>query len=230
MRFCVLCGKETDNLVGPLCSSCFVKTRDLIKGPKTIEVEYCRVCSSIRISGKWIKASEDPIVEASYTKFVSEMKVDENVEDLESRVGGKDRDSYGNNFVIIDMKGRVRKEEFSRSFRVKVEEVKSICNKCLKAKGNSFEAIIQIRGLKGQVKREDVERFESLFDRELLEDLGEVKEEVNGFDYYFVSKAAARRLVSRIAKDRKVIIKETYQDERTVDGKRKSKVVFSVKL
>lgn len=234
-RFCVKCGRENVELIGPLCIDCYLETKELVDTPREIKGKICKICGSEWAEGKWIKHRDltvSPVESVIYREMSKRTKLDPNIEEFNYSIANQYSDPNGHSFVDIEFKGRIKGKEFRVIKTVSLKVDKVVCPDCIKKKSKYYEAIIQLRSkTEGSLSPEKKNVFESFFDREAIENLSDIAEGREGVDYYFIKKSVARRVVSAFTssvKDVKVI--ETYQDETIRNGKKFAKLVISVRI
>lgn len=233
-KFCVLCGREDGEFIGPLCVDCYIKTKDLVKLPQIIKGKYCKICGAEWVNGKWIRNKEStlsPLESIIYREIGRKIEIDPNVEEVNYKISKIWKDVNGHNFVTIDITGKIKGKSFSTSKVISIDVEKVVCPSCLRKKTKYFEAIVQLRFKEGLVDEKKRALFESFFTDDIIDNLSDVIEVKEGIDYYFINKAAARRLVSNftsMVKDVKVI--ESYQNETIKNGKKFAKLVISVRI
>ncbi|BCU69017.1 60S ribosomal export protein NMD3 [Stygiolobus caldivivus] len=234
-RFCVRCGKENVELIGPLCVDCYLETKELVETPKEISGKVCKICGSIWAEGKWVKQKDitiSPVESVIYRELGRKVKFDPSVEEFNYDIVNQYSDPNGHSFVDIQVKGRVKGKEFRviRTVSLRIDRV--VCPDCIKKKSRYYEAIIQLRSKGDKVlSPEKKSVFESFLDREAIDSISDIAEGKEGVDYYFIKKSVARRVVSTFTssvKDVKVV--ETYQDETIKNGKKFAKLVISVRV
>lgn len=117
-KFCVVCGREDGEFIGPLCVDCYIKTKDLVKMPRKIQGKYCKICGAEWANGKWIRSRDktlSPIESIIYREIGKNVEVDPNVEEINYQIENIWKDVNGHNFVTINVSGKIKGKEFSIS-------------------------------------------------------------------------------------------------------------------
>ncbi|BBL46671.1 nonsense-mediated mRNA decay protein 3 [Metallosphaera sedula] len=228
-KFCVMCGKEDVKLIGRLCPSCYVKSREMVRVPRSMSITVCRICGSRKLKGKWVAPRGD-ISSSLEEEIISALELDEHVQEYHVDVGQMWSDTHGNNHFPLRISGSVEGERFDETKDVMVKVESTLCDSCVKRRGKYYEAIIQLRSREGNLGLDEKRFFESFFSREDAENLSDVVELREGVDYYFINRTVAKRLVAKFASEVKVEMKESYQRERIKRGKRDAKLVISLRL
>ncbi|BCU68374.1 NMD protein affecting ribosome stability and mRNA decay [Sulfolobales archaeon HS-7] len=229
-KFCVLCGSEDEELIDSLCESCYISTKQLVKVEKEVSVKYCRSCGSIWVGGRWVQNSEEPLYYSIYLYVMKTTVLDEHVSEFKVNVDKIWKDLTGELHATISVSGKIRRESFTKTLDVQVEEDRSLCTRCLKSKGKDFEAVIQLRTSGKRLDNGVRQLFEETLLDQASQSIGDVKEAHNGFDYYLTDKSSARKTVSKFTKLINAKIIESYENERREDGKRKARLVISVRI
>jgi nonsense-mediated mRNA decay protein 3 len=204
--FCIECGKENVKLYEGRCSSCFASGNTLITIPSDMTVEFCAHCSSIHAGDKWLerKQSEEDIIAE---KIVQESVPDENAEDIVLEI-----DPINQKGSILEMlvkaSGKVLEVPVKREFTLKVKLNRSVCPECSKHASGYYEAVLQLRGDKRPLSSVEIKiadeiiekNLEKLFHKNRMAYLTQKVEIKGGFDYYFGSYKAARK-ISNALKD-----------------------------
>ncbi|MEM4746149.1 MAG: 60S ribosomal export protein NMD3 [Metallosphaera sp.] len=225
----MLCGREEVKLIDRLCTSCYIKTREIIKTPKAIEVITCKVCGSRKFKGRWVQFRNDLESEIE-EEVLSSISLDKHVEEYHSEPAGIRSDRSGTKYVVVKVTGSIEGEKFDveREIPIKIESV--LCPSCVKRRGKYYEVIVQLRSKSGSISLDEKQFFESFFSNEDISNLSDVMILKEGIDYYFMNRAIAKRLVSKFTSEVKVETRESYQRERIKRGKREAKLVISLRL
>ena len=60
-RFCIKCGKETNELIKSLCASCFKKSNTVLSLPERISVDFDRRTGKIRLGRNWLETTQENV-------------------------------------------------------------------------------------------------------------------------------------------------------------------------
>tara|TARA_Y100000310_G_scaffold59310_1_gene54658 strand:- start:1048 stop:1755 length:708 start_codon:yes stop_codon:yes gene_type:complete len=77
-RFCVKCGKETDQLIKSLCKDCFLEKNKLIELPKKLVIELDKRTGRVRLGKDWVEdtdAALEMFIEQKIKKLIKQ-KID----------------------------------------------------------------------------------------------------------------------------------------------------------
>lgn len=231
-RFCPKCGKEEGPFIKGFCKECYLSKQELIDVGKKMEIEKCKRCGRIRVSGKWMKQTAGALEEYVLPKIkINEM---ENAKiDLTLEQEGKD-----GILAIIGVKGDVGGEPLTLRKELLLKQPAVLCESCNRLVASYFEAILQVR----LRERQDREKINKALDniRKLLEiekksdSLAEIVNLAsvnNGFDAYIGSKRAAKRAALALARKYKSRVVSSYEDKgRDRKGKPRKRFTFSVKI
>lgn len=112
-KFCVSCGKENVELIGRLCPSCYVKSREMARVPKSITITTCRLCGSRKVKGKWVSRG-DPM-EKIEEEVLWSLTLDEKVKEYHIELGNTWSDNHGGNHLTLRITGSVESERFDET-------------------------------------------------------------------------------------------------------------------
>ncbi|QKR00502.1 NMD protein affecting ribosome stability and mRNA decay [Metallosphaera tengchongensis] len=228
-KFCVMCGREDADLIDRLCPSCYVKSREIAKVNKTLELTLCKVCGARKVGNKWVSMRED-LDTVAEEEVVSSLALDDHVSEYKLESSKIWTDYFGVRHLGLRIRGKVSGAEFNENKDVTVKVVYGLCDSCVKRRGKYYEAIVQLRSKSGRVQDSEKSFFESFFSREEVSNLSDVVELREGIDYYFINRTVAKRLVAKFIDEVKADVKESYQRERIKRGKREGKLVISLRI
>jgi len=204
-RFCVKCGKETNELVKGLCENCFLDKNKVLEFPEKIKIDLDNRTDKIRVGYHWIENNEENLSEMLGDKL--------------KRIAGQKR------LVIVDFKAEFEEQKkktipASITFETVLEGVKlkvhqhvdivlhsTISDASMKLASNYHEAIIQIR-FKEKVKEEEVkEKLRQVLmalqvekKKDELSEAVDVKKVAGGQDLFVGSQKAAKKVSNKVAK------------------------------
>ncbi|HKZ49723.1 MAG TPA: NMD3-related protein [Candidatus Nanoarchaeia archaeon] len=206
-KFCPVCGKEKGKFVDKVCVDCYFKTVE-IEVPKSIILQACPICDSIRVKGFWIKASEDHesfLVQAIVEKLKLPAEVE--LEDIEILQEGKE----GSIQINLDVAG----QRFSVAKAIGLYFSDRLCDDDSKRRREVHEGILQLRTEK------DVHRFVSMalnVLKEYANNILKMEELRNGADVYFIDKETMNHAVSQLKRKFNLYVKvsaKAYSWEKT---------------
>jgi len=227
-KFCVVCGREeeTVKLLGSICVQCYPKVKELVYLPSEVRVRYCKVCRAAWRRGKWGKENEN-LLHLAFEEALRRVQIDPWVTEISTGLESGYKDATGALKIRVKIEGKVEESTFVRYWELRVLEEQDLCDRCRKLKGRSYEAIVQLRG---QIGEDEKRVFEVIVSKDALYYLAEVKQVRDGYDYYFTNASAARRVVGAFSKFAEAKVKESHEGEKLRGGKRKSKLVISVRI
>ena len=198
-RFCVKCGKETNELVRSLCKECYMEKHSLIELPKEMELDFDARSGKIKAGHEWVVKGEQSVGELVGDKVLKLAKK-ARLELKNLRIDVEDREKYFD--CAVSFGTSLEGVELAFERQVKVRLRKTISDASMKLASNYHEAIIQVRFRGGftdkeaESKRDSV--LELLREQKLKDELSEaidVKGERGGYDL-FVGSAKSARIVS----------------------------------
>jgi len=191
-RFCPSCGKTTEDLFEGLCSECFLKNTELVRGKKRIELGICYDCHRARFNKFWrefpgmgaiiqdvitrnIKPRHGVILRTHYSEFVIKGKTEVPVKiDATLSIGGKD---------------------LSKKYDAEIVIFPEICPECSRLRGGYYEAIMQLRGEhKDEMRKYAETHIHNYAKDEPNAFITKVEELKEGTDLYIGSQKAGRML------------------------------------
>ncbi|MCX6803456.1 MAG: NMD3-related protein [Candidatus Diapherotrites archaeon] len=197
-RFCAKCGKATEDLVGGLCSNCYLKKHSLFE-VKDFNIERCVKCGKLRIKGRWgsynnelingevlakIKLGPDLLQPKIFVELIPMTKIDFSAK---IKVMG---------FVNEVLLEQTKSTEFSIN--------KVSCDSCMKLVSNYREAIIQLRAPSKSETSAMLEVTKNLFFLEQSKDslaaIVKTFQGKAGIDLWIGSRKGANRVVRKLEK------------------------------
>jgi len=210
-RFCILCGKTTDELIESICVDCYKNEKSILHLPEKLTGEICKHCHARKSHGKWVEPRYDPedaIVKAAAEALNDSIKTDLGEAEVNTSTGAVKKSSDKLFIVPFEVTVRGTKDGVelestgSTSANIRV----GICDDCTRMRGGYFEAVLQVRGEDGLNKEVKKNVSELIADslgssygkRAFVSKVEELKE---GVDFYFGSAKLARK-VSKVFKDK----------------------------
>lgn len=191
MKFCFLCGKNTEDLVEGYCEDCYNKEFNLIEVPEKMVFTVCSRCDHIKHRNKW-----------------EDIEVGELLKD-KVKVLGRDVSIRikKNDVLHIVAKGYLKgsKKIKEEEHVIALKPSKKVCIDCSRKSGGYFEATIQLRG-------KTTEAMDFIDDQIIRENQTFRVEKIkNGFDIYLADSSFADRLTNEIKKKFDARIKKNYK-------------------
>lgn len=167
----------------------------------------CSRCGRVRLKGNWVACTDEKLAQEALKKCRGEYL----------RATYSFREQEGTFFVGDE------KHVFPVKRKFKVNVVKNICPDCVRKSGGYFEAIIQLRGKAGKVRR-----YERLFKKMLAKKTFVTKEEElrEGLDLYIGSSRAVVEMLAELGVRAKMSRKLAGQKE----GRRLYRTTFLVRV
>ena len=236
-RFCVRCGKETNELVDSLCASCFSEAKEPLPLPREIVLDFDTRSGRIRVGRDWIPESDELF------KDLAKKKAEKAAKDtripIESLKVGPEResDSLVNALVSFDAEVQGVKLKVSKKIAIKLH--KTISDASMKLSSNYHEAIIQLRFSEAKAPQEvqrgllaEMVRFLAEQKKKIeLSEAVDIKKVRGGFDLFIGSKKAAKIVSTRFARKHstRLIVSNTLLGT-DQQGKTKYRFTFCVKV
>ena len=213
--FCPECGSTDKEMVGDICIDCFLKDFQMIEIPKRIEVQICSHCNSKLEEGKWSEENipeEEIIYRALERNITIADEVENEIINLEI---DQIRGTIANCFV--EVVGEVHGTQIEETHDSEVKILKTVCPTCSKLQAGYYEAVIQLRADKREIKSEEYAKADEIVERTLIKQsksdklaycpqIAKLKE---GYDYYIGSLKSARKVVEALKEEFGGIIKES---------------------
>jgi len=233
-RFCIYCGttgSEDNPVVNGICLKCMLKRGRLIKlRKKSIRIDICKICYSIKIGYKWFETSgfEDAIssIINNIVPRLLEPSSREQVFFIE-KYEFITKASWKTvvRVYVITFFGGIQ-IEVPLDITIFLNPVK--CPRCRMYNSREFEAVVQIRGYPLSYVFQVLEKV-FLEDRRLLRDFIESISSHNGVDIYFFTHGAARKLARKLVHILNAHIMETYEEAGMRSGKQRARLYISLK-
>lgn len=230
-RFCPRCGKETEHLIKGFCTECYLLKHEVIDIAQELQIDFCRKCSRIKISGIWMEENEKAIAEFIRGKAKLKEIADESIEvSLEPLDEGRFN-------ARLKLSGKIGNEPVVVEREILLKPKRVQCDDCVKLSGSYHEAIIQVR-MKAQ-DEEILDSIKKMAERMLLDmrnsdRLAVVVQELqnkNGFDLLIGSGKAARLIAEAVARKYRIRLKKSSKlVGRTKSGKEKKRLTYCIKF
>lgn len=213
--FCVECGSTDKKMVGNICIDCFLKDFQMIEIPKRIEVQICSHCNSKLDQGKWSEENipeEEIIYRALERNIQISDEVSNEIINLEiDQMKGTIASCY------VEAIGEVYGEQLEETHDCEVKILKTVCPTCSKLQAGYYEAVIQFRADKREIKIEEYAKADEIVERTLIKQskkdklaycpqIAKLKE---GYDYYIGSLKSAKKVAEALKDEFGGIIKES---------------------
>jgi nonsense-mediated mRNA decay protein 3 len=200
MKFCFICGKETEDLVKGYCEACYQKKFNLIEVPEEIIVTTCPRCNRKFDKNKWNDMDVSDLARSRIKVLGNDVTIAVEVD---------------KNLKVIArgyLDGSKEMKEEPHEIRMKI--IKNICPVCSKESGKYYEAIIQVRG---NMAKEDFTAMDDIvFKRG---GYFRVKEVTGGYDFFVGSKSIAKKMAEFIVKKYNVKKTKSFQLVTKKDGR-----------
>ena len=202
--FCPECGNTEEPLINGICKSCFLKTYQMIKIPKNSTIHICKHCNSKLFKGQWID-EYIPKDEIIYRTLEEEIQLDENIEqpiiDLEIK---QMRGTIAE--CEIQSNGNILGTNIHEKHTTNIKIEHTVCPNCSKKESGYYEAVIQIRSDKRDLKTEEIKKIETNIQKTIekqsqkdkLAYIPQILKPKEGIDYYIGSLKTARKIVNNL--------------------------------
>ncbi|MFH1473312.1 MAG: 60S ribosomal export protein NMD3 [Candidatus Aenigmatarchaeota archaeon] len=192
MKFCFLCGKNTEELVEGYCEDCYNKEFNLIEVPEKMTFTVCKRCDRIKHRNNW-----------------EEIEVGELLRDKIKIMGKNVSIKINKNDVLhVIAKGYLKgskKIKEKEEHVIALKPIKKVCIDCSRRSGGYFEAVIQLRG-------NTAEAMNFIDDQIIRENKTfRVEELKNGMDIYLADNNFADRVANELKKKFDAEVKKNYK-------------------
>ena len=213
--FCPECGSTDKKMVGDICIDCFLKNFQMIELPKRIEVEICSHCNSRLEEGKWTEEfiPEDEIIYRALERNI------EIADEVENEIINLEIDQMKGTIAncFVEVVGEVEGKQIEETHDCEVKILKTVCPTCSKIQSGYYEAVVQFRADKREIKVEEYQKADATVERTLVKQskkdklaycpqIAKLKE---GYDYYIGSLKTARKVAENLKEEFGGIIKES---------------------
>ncbi len=225
---CVECGRREAKYDG-LCEECFLKKVKFTTLPQHLTLTVCPHCHAVKFGGVW----KDISIEDAIRKTVEKsLKITHELDSYELNIEyerGK-KDFYCEVNIHIKYRDLEVVETHPLRFGINYQS----CPRCDRYFGNYFEAILQVRNLRGDEEKSIVdyvhERIEhySRKNRNMFLTREERKKE--GWDFYLSDKRDAKKIARELVHKYGASLLESPQLAGRKDGRDVYRVTYSVRL
>ncbi len=203
-RFCVKCGKETNELIRGLCVQCHLEKNTILDVPSKAMLDYDYRSGRIKVGREWIEKSSENIeglVKGLVLKAASQKRM--NVDGLMVLLEPHDDNINAAVSFGTEVEGVMVKLEKKINLILR----KAVSDATTKLSSNYFEATIQARFPENPTQKQQRERLEEILSalkaekkRNELAEAVAVKKSRKGFDVVVASYKAADKVTRLIAK------------------------------
>jgi len=205
MKFCFLCGKETEKLIEGYCEDCYNKEFQLIKVPEKIPFTVCSKCNLIKYENKWKDLKFDDIIKQKIEILGNKVKIRIEKDDIAH--------IYAKGFLKNSKK---QKEEVHN---VILQQNKTVCLSCSRRYGNYYESVLQLRGNISEEVLNFIDDQMILAFQKDNKAFYRIENIKNGFDLYIGNKSVAEKIAELLRKRFKAEIKKSFQLATRKEGK-----------
>lgn len=236
-RFCVKCGisEEESPLIEGLCPKCWLEENELVNVYENITIEYCKVCGSPRIHGKWLKPMDmGEAIHTALVEYLRDLKPtkqfirDITIDSIEFLT----EPSWRTN-VRIWVKARVSSVELRQPYDIVVRLKPSTCPRCIMKRSGDYGVLVQIRAPKRMLSklRSIIKNTEKYIGEDIAYDIVDVIDNENRVDVLFYSRGAANKFVTILKRIGRFREQRSFEDV-GVDkhGKRRRRTIISLQL
>lgn len=229
---CPRCGEEKEEFVGNICVDCFIDREELFRVNEPLSMTVCVSCGAVNV-GAWRDIglyhgldnllNENVTMKSELKNPVTSIEVEE---ELPDRILGTLTVSgnLGGRHVVLNEPVEVRME-------------RGICNRCSRASGGYYEAILQLRASDRELTEQEMERALNVA-ADLMSDVkgGEksfvsrIEEVSGGVDLYFGNSATTKQLASKLKAQFGGTMSESASLAGRQDGQEIYRVTYLVRL
>ena len=201
-EFCPRCGRETGPFIRGFCSECLQEKVKLVDVPESIEMEYCKRCNRIRITGQWKEQNNFLLIDAVNAK-VKEKEM--SVKDTDVELFPLDN---GNTIASVKIIGSIDSKKLVIDKEVLIKAKAGLCEDCSRIAGNYYEATIQIRFSKKKPSPAEIQEklvalqavMSELKKKHSLAEIVKLTSDRHGFDALVGDKKSAKIAAERLAR------------------------------
>ena len=212
-KFCFVCGKQA--VKEGKCEECWSKEHALVTLPEKIEFIQCPKCDLTKTRNRWIAPDLEKIIKDS-AKTHGEV-------DAWSFLPNKEG-------YEVEVRGWIDSMRKVETHKVKLHAIKNVCPVCGKLLSGYYEAIIQVRGEYNGIILEWLEKEANRVGK--TDNMAFFRQEIvkGGIDYFFGSKAAAKKLADALKKRFDAELTTSFQVAGRKDGKELRRTIISARL
>ena len=138
-EFCPRCGRETGPFIRGFCQECFQEKAKLVELPESIELEHCKKCGRVKVSGQW-KEQNSFVVMAMVSSKIKGKEL--SVKDTDIELFQLDN---GNTIANVKIIGSIDSTKMVVEREVLIKAKSAICDDCSRIAGSYYEATVQVR-------------------------------------------------------------------------------------
>ncbi len=188
MTNCTKCGAEA--IAGGLCPKCY-KHENRLMETKSMSVRRCPMCKRYWISGRWVHADREEVLEHVVDK---NLKVNASAQDLRLTITKMD-----GKLIKIGLSATLGEEPWNSELTRKFEIVKDTCETCSKRSGGYMEANVQIRADGRELEEAELEKIEhGLMELAKEDSIIKSKKVKGGTDYEVAPMALAKQMEKKL--------------------------------
>ncbi len=235
-RYCVRCGRPEnpeEPLINGYCSDCYIDHVGLFDAQPVLSVTICSRCGSWYYKGRWWEPlSFEDIIRRLFLDW-AEKHLTDGVELVEvEHVGKPVSRGHGWYDVVLSLSivlvnNAVRRRDIDVRFKL----TKTVCPRCLKKAGKSFNSLVQFRSTRGYLTEEEKSYIrEKLSAHGIAEEVVEIIENRQGIDVKMSDHTVARRLAGIVSRERSAHVKETFKLRRYDPGRGRKEGVITLSV
>ncbi len=231
-RICPACGKSTEILVEGLCPDCFASRRSLIQyDDSRIEVEACKICGSVRLGGRWVKAgSFSRAVEMSLEYAIGRARPTPPLEEARLANIVFETTPDWRTITTVEIEARYRGVVVKGRRRVEVLLRPVVCPVCKNRLGGDYDTALRI--ITGEPRRVEEQVLTEAERLGLLDSMVDVVSSRREVIVFLTHRGAASRIVKTLSKSWMVEKLGTGTEDVGVDktGRFRVRRVITIKL
>jgi len=224
-----------------MCKSCTLKTYNMLERRVELVLRVCPECEAIDVGSGWSQPGEVEkrgLLNIARDEITGRISAPQpgRMEGLDIESVGKDEYLMG--FIIrarVEVCGEIIDKDGTASVKIR----RALCDSCSRARGNYYEAVLQLRADGRKLQPEEIERcvdiiYEAIDMQRLRGDMNSFVSAVQtlkeGTDFYIGSSKVARRIANVIERSSGAETLETSSLAGRKDGKEIYRISISIRL
>jgi|GEM_PF-3268053 len=224
--YCVVCGKQCDNLFSGMCVDCFIERTHAVSFPEKVKMIVCAECGSVQFGKHWEQNIGN--TEAIKKVLMKEIRYHRKVRCDAMKISCTDMDAHTKRCNVVL---NVELEGISHSVEkeILVYISKGMCPNCSRLHGHAFSAIVQIRRKDRKIPQQYQAEIEEIINTKKNQIVKKVVVK-NGIDYYIMDNAHAHGVCEQIKTKFNARLKISPRLHTRKDGKDVYRVTYLVEL
>ncbi len=224
---CASCGRDSEYSV---CGRCLAERVEIIFHPPVIEITKCSRCGDFRLD-KWTPATLEEAVEHHLFRNLS-IHEEFQVDDIHFEPVGDEIGRYR-----LYVSGMLRDYHVTREGTFEVRLRKVACERCSRQAGGYYEAILQIRADRRELRDDEIERISEIVENAIVRErnnpmafISKIEVRKEGIDIYLGDKNLGQKLSRIISRETGAETKESSKIAGREDGRDFHRFTYLVRL